>query len=172
MRAGDVVVDDTETFRVIRSAADGGRFEFELELAPGASGPPLHTHTEPEECEVVAGSIVFWLDGVERRFSAGDKFVIPPGCAHTFKNPSAIEVVRARGWHGGRFERLVDQLAERRSSFLRLARYATEVDPNASYMISPLVRAVMTVAAWMARIGGVRLAPATGAYGTDGVTRS
>ena len=167
MRAGDVYVDGAETFTITRSAAGGDRLHFELKLGSGASGPPVHTHEEIEEIEVISGSVIFWLDGVERRFSAGDKFVIPVGCAHTFKNASKTEVLHARGTHSGRFERLLDQLAAGGPSFLRLALYLSSVDPRASYMVNPVVRASLRVAALFARIRGVTVAAATGAYGLD-----
>jgi mannose-6-phosphate isomerase-like protein (cupin superfamily) len=166
MNAGDVVIDDTETFTITRSAGEGGPCHFELELAPGASGPPTHTHDEPESFEVLSGAIVFWLDGVEKRFSAGESFVIPPGCAHTFENASKTDVVRARGTHGGAFERLIDQLAAGGPRFLRLSLYLSTVDPRASYMVSPVVRGTMHAAAVLAKLLRVKVAPATGPYGT------
>jgi quercetin dioxygenase-like cupin family protein len=168
MRAGDVVVDGTETFRILRSAAEDGVCEIEVDLAPGAEGPPLHTHEEPEQFEVLEGTIIFWLDGVERRFSAGDRWVISPGCVHSFKNASTTQRVRARGIHGGRFERLIDQLGAGEPRFLRMALYASTVDPRASHMVSPLVRALLHGLALVARLRGVALAPATGRYGIDG----
>jgi mannose-6-phosphate isomerase-like protein (cupin superfamily) len=168
MRAGTTVVDDAEKFTIERSAANGGRCHFELELEPGAEGPPVHTHDELEDCEIISGEIVFIIDGVERTFRAGDKFVLPPGSPHTFRNPSKTEVCRARGTHSGGFERLIDQLAAGDPKMLRLALYATTVDPRAAYMVSPFVRALFRVLAFVARVRGVRIAPPTGAYGVDG----
>jgi mannose-6-phosphate isomerase-like protein (cupin superfamily) len=165
MRAGDVIVDGAETFTVTRSAADGDRFHFDLELAPGAVGPPLHTHEEPESFDILSGTIVFSLDGVDRSFSAGESFTIRPGCVHTFRNPSKSEVLRARATHGSRFERLVDQLAAGGPRFSRLSLSLHTVDPRASYMVSPFVRAMMRVAAWLALARGVTLVPPTGKYG-------
>src|SRR5688572_12922032 len=120
MRAGDVVVDGTETFKILRSAGEGSGCLMEVEIAPGASGPPLHSHEEPEELEVLEGALVFSLDGVEKLFSAGDRYTIPPGCVHTFRNPSRTERARASGVHGGRFERLIDQMAAGDPRFLRM----------------------------------------------------
>lgn len=168
MRVGSVLVDDAETFAIQRSAADGGRVHLEFELAPGGGGPPTHTHDEPEEFEVTSGEVVFVLDGTERTFRAGDTFVIPPGTPHTFRNPSKTETFRTRVTHSGRFERLIDQLAAGDPKMLRLALYSTTVDPHAAYMVSPLIRALFRVLAVLARLRGVRIAPATGAYGIDG----
>jgi quercetin dioxygenase-like cupin family protein len=165
MRAGDVIVDGTETFKILKSAEDDGRCHFELELAPGAEGPPLHVHDELEEGEVLEGSVTFWLDGVERTFLAGEKIVIPAGCVHTFKNPSRTERVRAMGTHGGRFERIIDQMAAGSPRFLRMCLYLTTIDPRASYMTSPVVRAFIRTLAWVAKLRGVAIAPATGRYG-------
>ena len=166
MRAGDVVVDGTETFKILSSAAEEGRCHMELVLGPGAEGPPLHTHEELEEAEVIEGRITFWLDGVERTYGPGEKIIIPPGCAHTFKNPSRTEPVRALGTHGGRFERLIDQMAAGNPRFLRLCLYLATIDPRASYMTSPIVRAFMRTLAFVAKIRGVTIAKPTGQYGS------
>lgn len=170
MRAGDVVVDGTERFIIHQSAGTAGRCELEVHLAPGAEGPPTHTHDEPEELEIVAGAVVFTLDGVARTFRAGDRFVIEPGVKHTFYNPSKTEPAIARGTHGGRFERLIDQLAT--GSFLRMALYATTVDPRASYMTNPAVRALFSALSLVARLRGMKVAPPTGSYGVDATASS
>jgi mannose-6-phosphate isomerase-like protein (cupin superfamily) len=170
MRAGDVVVDGSERFIIHESASSAGRCVFEVHLAPGAEGPPTHTHDDPEELEMVAGNITFTLDGVERTFTPGERFVIPPGCAHTFRNTSKNEPAIAKGVHSGRFERLIDQLAT--GSFVRMALYATTVDPRAAYMVSPFVRAFLRTLAVFARVRGLKVAPATGAYGVDATASS
>lgn len=170
MRDGQKVVDGSETFIIHRSAAGTGRCEMEVHLAPGADGPPTHTHEDPEDLEVVSGAVVFWLDGVERTFRAGERFSIPAGCAHTFKNASKTEPCVARGVHSGRFERLVDQLAT--GSFVRMALYATTVDPRAAYMVNPAVRGFLRALSWVARLRGMKVAPATGAYGIDAIASS
>ena len=117
------------------------------------------------------GIVTAWdgdLLALERTFSAGDSFVIPPGCVHTFWNPSRTDTMRARVVHSARFERLVDQLAAGGPTFLRLSLYLASVDPRATFMVSPVVRGTMRAAALLARLGGVRIAPATGAHGLDG----
>lgn len=170
METGSTLIDDGETFAIRRSAADGGRCHFELELAPGTDGPPTHTHDELEEAEVLSGEVEFVIQGVRRTYRAGERIEIPAGAPHTFKNPSKTEVCRCRGTHSGRFERLIDQLAAGDPKMLRLALYATTVDPRASYMVSPIVRALFRVLAVVARVRGVRIAPPTGAYGLDAAT--
>jgi quercetin dioxygenase-like cupin family protein len=168
MRAGDVVKIGRETFKILRSAADGGCCEMEVEVAPGSTGPPPHVHEHVEENEVIEGSVVYWLDGVEKHVHAGDKVVIPPGVVHAFKNPSKTAPVRAIGTTGGRFERLIDQMAAGEPRFLRMALYSTTVDPRASHLASPLARAFLRAAALAAKLMGVKLAPPTGPYGVDG----
>ena len=165
MKAGEVLIDGAETFTITRSAGEGGPCHVEFEIGPGGSGPPTHTHDEPESFEVLSGAIIFWLDGVERRFSAGESFVIPAGCAHTFKNASKVEAVRTLVTHSGAFERLVDQLAAGGPRFLRLSLYLSTVDPRASYMVRPIVRALMHAAGVVAKLLRVSIAPATGPYG-------
>jgi quercetin dioxygenase-like cupin family protein len=167
MRNGEIVVNKTETFKIVRSASEGGGCHMELELAPGAKGPPLHSHEQPEEFEILEGSIIFWLDGVERRFAAGERYVIQPGCVHTFKNASDTERVYAVGIHGGRFERLIDQIAAGGPWFLRMALYASTIDPRASYMTNPVVRAALRGLGVVARLRGITIAPPTGSYGLD-----
>lgn len=51
-----------------------------------------------------------------------------------------------------------------------MALYATTVDPRASYMVSPGIRAMFRVLSLVARVGGMKVAPPTGAYGVDGVS--
>src|SRR5688572_25269153 len=144
MRAGETIRDDGETITCLRSSSDGGRFEYEVELAAGKGGPPTHHHAEgPEVVEVIEGEIVFVVEGREHHLRAGDRLEIAAGVPHTFRNPSRERAVRARGWHGPRFEAAIGQLAGGGPTFTRLARYLTEVDPHASYMVSPLIRTVL-----------------------------
>jgi mannose-6-phosphate isomerase-like protein (cupin superfamily) len=144
-----------EVFKCIRSAKDGGRFELEIEMAPGVAGPPTHWHPEPEHVEVVSGECLFWLDGKEHRLGPGDRLVIPPGVAHTFRITGRDKMV-GRGTHGGRFERAVDQFAGERNGFTRMAMYLTYVDPHASYMKSRFVRAFLRVVAATGKLRGIR----------------
>jgi mannose-6-phosphate isomerase-like protein (cupin superfamily) len=155
MDAGSIVSPGKgEVFKCVRSAKDGGEFEFELEMDAGTDGPPTHSHPEPEHVEVVSGECTFWLDGKEHRLKAGDRLVIPPGVPHTFKITGTGKMV-GRGIHGGRFERTVDQLGDA-DGFTRMAMYLTYVDPQASYMKSPLVRAFLRVIAATGRLRGIR----------------
>jgi mannose-6-phosphate isomerase-like protein (cupin superfamily) len=157
MRAGDIVHDGDETFIVTRSASEGGRFCFEVKLGPGTTGPPAHSHEEPEDVEILSGEVIFTLEGKRHHLKAGDRLAIPPRAVHSFRNPSRTTVCHARGSHGARFERLVDQLAAGPPAFTRLARYLTEVDPYASRMRSPLVRLLLHAVALTGRLRRVRI---------------
>jgi mannose-6-phosphate isomerase-like protein (cupin superfamily) len=159
MKAGDVIrMDRDEEITCLRSGADGGRFEFEMRLGPGVDGPPLHSHAEgPEVIEVVSGSLVLrFADAAPRTLSAGERVEIPAGRVHTFRNPSRTEPMIARGGHGHRFERSLDQLAPGGPSFTRLCRYLIGVDPRATYMHGWIVRFGMRVVALIGRLRGVQ----------------
>jgi mannose-6-phosphate isomerase-like protein (cupin superfamily) len=148
-----------EQITCLRSGADGGRFEFEMRLGPGVDGPPMHSHAEgPERIEVIAGAIkLIFGDGERRILGPGEALDIPAGQAHTFRNPSKTETLIARGAHGHRFERSMDQFAPGGPSFTRLCRYLIGVDPQATYMRSPVVRATMRVVALVGRVRGVQI---------------
>jgi mannose-6-phosphate isomerase-like protein (cupin superfamily) len=54
---------------------------------PSAEREPVHVHPrQTSGCEVTSGSLVFEVDGRERRLSAGDSIVIPPDTPHRFWN--------------------------------------------------------------------------------------
>jgi hypothetical protein len=67
--------------------------------------------------------------------------------------------LKARGRCGLRFERVVDQHGGGGPAFTRMARYLSEVDPDASYMVSPFVRGLLRLVAWVGRLRGVELRP-------------
>ena len=52
---------------------------------PGAGGlPPMHLHpSQAERFEVLEGSVRAVVDGVERRYGAGETFEVPAGTPHT-----------------------------------------------------------------------------------------
>ncbi len=123
------------TITCLRSGRDGGPFVFEMELAPGASGPPVHTHDEGDETvEVLSGEIAFRVSGVEQVLRRGETLTLTPRDPHTFWNPSKTDPVRCKVTHGGRFERAIEQ-----PSFPALAVYLSFVDPGASRVHSPVL---------------------------------
>ncbi len=157
MKAGQVVHPEKhETITCVRSAADGGRFCFELQIAAGGEGPPMHRHDEGvEEVEVISGSVDFlYDDGSVHRLGPGDRLSIPAGQAHTFR-VSKTGPLLARGTHGPRFEAAVDQFEGGGAAFTRLCLYLTRVDPGASYMVNPAVRLMMRAVAAVGRLRGI-----------------
>lgn len=154
MREGEVVhPSPMETITCVRSGQAGGPFIFEVELAPGAGGPPTHTHDEGDELvEVLSGEVVFRVNGAKKLLRAGDTLRLTPRDPHTFWNPSKTTPVRARVTHGARFERLAVQ-----PSLTALLMYLCYVDPGASRATSPVVRLGARVIARLGRLRGVRL---------------
>lgn len=154
MREGETArPGPNETVTCIRSGQSGGPFIFDLELAPGAGGPPTHTHDEGDELvEVIEGEIVFRVNGEKRLLRTGDSLTLTPKDAHTFWNPSKTNRVRARITHGVRFERLIVQ-----PGITEILMYLTYVDPGASRATNPLVVLAARVIAWFGRMRGVRM---------------
>jgi quercetin dioxygenase-like cupin family protein len=149
-----------ETLTCVRSARDGGRFEYEVTLAPGADdSPPPHAHDSDEEVEVISGTLVFIVNGQEQRLTAGSRFVIPAGQFHTFRKGSKTEAVHALGVSGRGFERLVDQFRGEGAGFSRLAVFLATPEGRASYKVGSFVRVVVDVAACLGRLRGVRPVP-------------
>ena len=159
MNAGEVIqLHRDEQIKCLRSGADGGRFVFELRLGPGVDGPPMHSHAEgPEVFEVIAGTMEFrFADGEVRTLRPGNRVEIAAGRVHTFRNPSKTEAVIGRGENGPRFERSFDQFAPAGAGFTRMCRYVVGVDPQATYMQSWAVRALMRVVALIGRLRGIQ----------------
>lgn len=102
------------------------------------------------------------MNGDEHRLGPGDSLLIPAGTPHTFRVPGGGPPLRAFGRHGGRFEKVVDQHAGGGPAFTRMAIYLRKVDPGASYMVSPLVRALLAGVAAVGRLRRVRLHPIEG----------
>ena len=82
-------------WEITRSTSDtaGQFFEAINILAPGFSGPPLHTHPFAEESyEVLAGTLDVCVDGAWQQLAPGQSVKVPPGIPHTLRNPHATEV--------------------------------------------------------------------------------
>jgi quercetin dioxygenase-like cupin family protein len=154
MREGDVAQPSPrETITCIRSGQAGGAFIFDLELAPGAGGPPTHTHDEGDEhIEMLEGELVFRIAGKNRRLRAGDSLILTPNDPHTFWNPSRTARARARVTHGPRFERAIVQ-----PSLTAMLVYLVYVDPGASRATNPMVKLAARLVAWVGRKRGVQL---------------
>lgn len=154
MREGETIRPSPgERITCIESSSGGGRFVFELELAPGVGGPPIHTHDEGDETiEVLEGEIDFKVHGKWRRLGPGDSLTLTPSDPHTFRNPSREHPVRCNVIHGARFEKLMAQ-----PDLSRLAIYLTDVDPGASRTSSAFMRLVLRVMSAFAKLRGLRV---------------
>lgn len=75
----------------LERARDTGGRRLVTEWAVDAyTGPPLHWHpTMRESWEVLQGSMIVTIDGVERRLTAGDSAVAHAGVRHTFRKDGA-----------------------------------------------------------------------------------
>ena len=86
---------DGTTFVVLESAShnDGTRMIFEITMAPGAIGPPRHSHPAQESLgpfspeSYPSSSARLW-----RTLRAGESLTIPPGTVHTIANRSKATV--------------------------------------------------------------------------------
>jgi len=150
---------------VRRSAREGGPFEFDYYLGPMATGPPEHSHdTDVESFEMVSGILQVWIDGVERRVSAGDRFVVPPRTRHRFRNQTEEEVHLRISFPGPGFESVVDGLlfldrAPRGiTNGLRMAMHSRE-HLGSARPSSPLLRLAIHVFGAIGRV--LRLRPIT-----------
>ncbi|PYV53450.1 MAG: hypothetical protein DMG96_08425 [Acidobacteria bacterium] len=69
-------------------------------LAPAASGPPAHIHTQQVEWfEVVSGKMIATVNKQSHTVQAGQKIEVKAGQTHTFRNgnnESGLELNRVR----------------------------------------------------------------------------
>lgn len=99
--AHTLTMPDGTSFAVVESSAEsaGARMEFEITMAPGAMGPPRHTHPDQEEeWAVVSGELSVQVGDDWQALAAGGTLAIPPGTVHTLKN-RAQDTVRFRDVH-------------------------------------------------------------------------
>lgn len=106
-------------FHVIRTADDtnGEALEMEWELAPHASGTPAHVHPHATESyDVIEGQLDVLIGGTWRTLSVGESASVPPGVAHTFRNPigavSRVRNVHASAMRFGEYFGTVHRIVE------------------------------------------------------------
>ena len=84
--AGQVIEGpDGFRLRLIQTGAetDGELLEMEATYGGTRDLPPAHLHPEQvEEFEVLDGTMRTIIDGVERRYEAGERFQVPAGTVH------------------------------------------------------------------------------------------
>jgi quercetin dioxygenase-like cupin family protein len=86
---------DGTSLVVVESESNDDRDEivFEITMAPGALGPPRHSHpTQDEFWTVQTGELSVLVNDQWRTLGAGESLTIPPGTVHTLANRSAMAV--------------------------------------------------------------------------------
>ena len=81
--------------RLIRTGAETGGELLEMEATYGGSGqfPPEHLHPgQDERFEVLDGAVKTIVDGVERRYEAGESFDVPAGTPHQMTGDGPAQV--------------------------------------------------------------------------------
>lgn len=128
---------------------DGDLLEmrWEIESVPD-DGPFVHTHPHATESyEVLSGELAVYVDGEWTTVSAGEKYSVPPGTPHTFRNETAVEVVNVhepalqheeffRRFHRLVTERGVSLPPEGFDDIVLLAMLTTEHEEDV-YAVSP-----------------------------------
>lgn len=70
----------------------GELYEQRVEYAPGSPFPPMHRHPAQREVfELEQGSMIYVVDGEERRVGAGETLEVGAGVAHKARNASDAE---------------------------------------------------------------------------------
>jgi len=90
-----LTMPDGTTFVILESGSEneGAQMTFEITMAPGALGPPRHTHPAQEESWTVqSGELAVLVDSQWRTLAAGESLTIPPGSVHTIANRSRAPV--------------------------------------------------------------------------------
>jgi mannose-6-phosphate isomerase-like protein (cupin superfamily) len=75
----------------------GELYEQRVEYAPGSPFPPMHHHPAQSELfEIERGSMIYVVDGEERRVGAGETLEVGVGVAHKARNASDSETATLR----------------------------------------------------------------------------
>lgn len=73
------------------------RLEFEVQMAPGASGPDPHSHPKQRELfAVTSGRLIATVEGIEHQLGPGQELLVEAGEFHTFRNASENEPLAIR----------------------------------------------------------------------------
>jgi quercetin dioxygenase-like cupin family protein len=160
-----------ERITIRATAADDRRsvLEWELLLAPGGRVPSSHAHPEQEECfTVLEGRMRFRVGGRRITAGPGDTVLVPPGTVHHFANAGPRPArVAVQTWPALSMLQLLETAAAMaRAQHAAARRMPSPVDMalfmrdferevRAPYLPAALVRAVIRVAAWLARRCGL-----------------
>jgi quercetin dioxygenase-like cupin family protein len=113
MRAGEVYVNPASGERAVvvlgTNETAGTRLVVDLHLRPNGGMIGRHYHPKiREQFRVLAGSLAYTLNGVEKVANVGDSIDIAPGALHDFWNPGTEEaVVRVDVQPAERFTELI-----------------------------------------------------------------
>ena len=160
-----------EQITIRRTSADtgGAALEWELVLAPGGRVPSSHAHPEQEEVfTVLAGQLRFRV-GVRRVIAnPGDTVRIPPGTVHHFANtgsrPARVAVRTSPALGMQELLETAAALAQDQHAAARRLPRPTDLalfmrdfqrEVRAPYLPAPLVRAVLSPLARLARQRGL-----------------
>jgi quercetin dioxygenase-like cupin family protein len=95
--AGEEIRNAVSTDRIVflqtRDDTAGALLQFDNFHAPGGIGPTPHRQPLQEETfSVVRGTLILTVDGSERRYTAGERAVVPPGAVHNWRNAGDEEL--------------------------------------------------------------------------------
>jgi quercetin dioxygenase-like cupin family protein len=150
-------LSDSVTLLVRASTKD--LFELEATYAPDSPRPPKHWHPHHDEhFEILDGTLVVGLDGVERRLTTGDTIDIPRGTVHQMSNPGSTATrVRWLNTPAGRVEpyfAAMDRLQrDGKAGLLGLAALLSEYR-DVMRPASPVTRTALCVLAPLGRLLG------------------
>lgn len=97
--------------RVSSKDTDGAYAVTEAEAAPGWSGAPPHIHHHEDELvHVLAGELLFTIDGREIRAGTGSLVHIPRGALHSFANQTDMRSRLLTVYTPGGFEEWFEEV--------------------------------------------------------------
>ena len=162
-----------EQITIRRTSTDtgGAVLEWELVLAPGGRVPSSHAHPEQEEVfTVLAGQMRFRVGARRVVANPGDTVRIPPGTVHHFANagsqPARVAVRTSPALSMQELLETAAALAQDQHTAARRLPRPTDLalfmrdferEVRAPYLPAPLVRAVLSPRARLARWRGLDL---------------
>ena len=114
---------------------DGSEIIFEITMAPGAMGPPRHSHpAQDESWTVETGELSLLVNDEWRTVAAGESPSIPAGTVHTLANRSAV-TVRFHDAHRPLldFQEYIEDL----DRLTRSGKLSTRMTPRTPVLITP-----------------------------------
>ncbi|WP_171162923.1 cupin domain-containing protein [Streptomyces sp. I05A-00742] len=143
-------------------------FEIEMTVPRHGTATPPHTHpAQTDEFYVQSGRVEIFLDGTWHTRGPGEELIVRPGHVHTYRN-NFHEPVVIRNVHqpSGSFQEYLDRMGLlvqqgkiTKMSGLRTLTYMSILfteHTDAMRLHSPLLRAVTTLLAAVAKVLGLR----------------